>query len=69
MLRKMTGLNIVGADVVEVAPAYDHAEITCVAAATVVFDIVSLMVAGARRIFRSTRDGRQLAPSPRSTHN
>ena len=48
MLRKMTGLNIVGADVVEVAPAYDHAEITCVAAATVVFDIVSLMVAGAR---------------------
>jgi agmatinase len=48
MLRKMTGLNIVGADVVEVAPAYDHAEITCVAAATLVFDIVSLMVAGAR---------------------
>ena len=45
MLRKMTGLNIVGGDVVEVAPAYDHAEITSVAAATVVFDIVSLMVA------------------------
>ena len=48
MVRKMTGLNIVGADVVEVAPAYDHAEITCVAAATLVFDIVSLMVAGAQ---------------------
>ncbi|MDR3662667.1 MAG: agmatinase [Mycobacterium sp.] len=48
MLRRMAGLNIVGADVVEVAPAYDHAEITCVAAATVVFDIVSLMAAGAR---------------------
>jgi len=47
MLRAMTGMNIVGADVVEVAPAYDHAEITCVAAATVVFDIVSLMVSGA----------------------
>jgi agmatinase len=31
-------------DVVEVAPAYDHAEITCVAAATVV-DILSLIVA------------------------
>lgn len=45
MLRSMTGLNIVGADVVEVAPVYDHAEITTVAAATVVFDIVSLMVA------------------------
>jgi agmatinase len=45
MLRKLTGVNIVGADVVEVAPAYDHAEITCVAAATVVFDILSLIVA------------------------
>ena len=44
MLRQLTGLNIVGADVVEVAPAYDHAEITCVAAATLVFDLVSLMV-------------------------
>jgi arginase family enzyme len=36
---------VVGADIVEVAPAYDHAEITCVAAATVVFDLLSLMVA------------------------
>jgi len=27
-----------------VAPAYDHAEITSIAAATVVFDMVSLMV-------------------------
>ncbi|MET8871538.1 agmatinase [Nocardia sp. NPDC004604] len=46
MLRQLTGLNIIGADVVEVAPAYDHAEITCVAAATLVFDLVSLMVSG-----------------------
>jgi agmatinase len=45
MLRQLTGINIVGADVVEVAPAYDHAEITCVAAATVVFDLLSLIVA------------------------
>ncbi|MEV6138123.1 agmatinase [Nocardia sp. NPDC051990] len=44
MLRQLTGLNIVGADIVEVAPAYDHAEITCIAAATLVFDLVSLMV-------------------------
>jgi agmatinase len=47
MLRQLTGINIVGADVVEVAPAYDHAEITCVAAATVVFDLLSLIVANA----------------------
>jgi agmatinase len=45
MLRQLTGINIVGADVVEVAPAYDHAEITCIAAATVVFDLLSLIVA------------------------
>jgi agmatinase len=44
-LRALTGINVVGADIVEVAPAYDHAEITCVAAATVVFDLLSLMVA------------------------
>lgn len=43
LLRSLGGLNLVGADVVEVAPAYDHAEITTVAAATVVYDIVALM--------------------------
>ncbi|WP_326709926.1 agmatinase [Streptomyces sp. NBC_01474] len=43
MLRALDGLNIVGADVVETAPAYDHAEITCVAAATVAFDLITLM--------------------------
>jgi len=33
----------VGADVVEVAPAYDHAEVTALAAATVIFDIITLL--------------------------
>ncbi|MFP5314793.1 MAG: arginase family protein, partial [Actinomycetes bacterium] len=37
------GMNLVGADVVEVAPAYDHAEITGVAASHVAYDLVSLM--------------------------
>ncbi|NVN00762.1 agmatinase [Arthrobacter sp. SDTb3-6] len=44
LLRGLNGINIVGADVVEVAPAYDHADITSVAAATVVFDLLGLMV-------------------------
>ncbi|HET7741641.1 MAG TPA: arginase family protein, partial [Mycobacterium sp.] len=57
MLRQLSGLNLVGADVVEVAPAYDHAEITSVAAATVVFDLVSLMVAGARTTSAVTANG------------
>jgi agmatinase len=43
VLRRLDGLNIIGADVVETAPDYDHAEITCVAAATVAFDMVTLM--------------------------
>ena len=32
ILRGLAGLNLVGADIVEVAPAYDHAEITGIAA-------------------------------------
>lgn len=43
LLRRLDGLNLIGADVVETAPAYDHAEITCVAAATVAFDLITLM--------------------------
>ena len=37
------GLNLVAADVVEVAPAYDHAEVTGVAAAHVIYELLSLM--------------------------
>lgn len=43
LLRALRGLPLVGGDVVEVAPVYDHAEITCVAAATVAFDLVTMM--------------------------
>ena len=37
------GLAIVGADIVEVAPAYDHAEVTGIAAAHVGYELLSLM--------------------------
>ncbi|MGN9840439.1 agmatinase [Nonomuraea sp. H19] len=43
ILRGLAGCNLVGADVVEVAPAYDHAEITSIAASHVAYDLVSLM--------------------------
>lgn len=43
LLRGLDGLAIVAADVVAVAPAYGHAEIAALAAATVVFDMVTLM--------------------------
>jgi agmatinase len=42
-LRALDGLPIVGADVVEVAPAYDHAELTTVAASHVVYELLGLM--------------------------
>ena len=38
MLRGLDSLQIVGCDVVEVAPAYDHVGITALAAATVVYE-------------------------------
>jgi agmatinase len=43
IIRGLRGLNLVGADVVEVAPAYDHADITSVAASHVAYDLVSLL--------------------------
>ena len=47
IIRGLQGLNLVAADVVEVAPAYDHAEITSLAAATIAFEMVNL-IAGQR---------------------
>jgi agmatinase len=43
ILRGLAGADLVGADVVEVAPAYDHAEITSIAASHVAYDLVSLL--------------------------
>lgn len=43
VLTKLAGLNLVGADVVEVAPAYDHADITAVAGATVAMHYLGLL--------------------------
>ena len=42
VFRGLAGMNIVGTDIVEVAPAYDHAEITALAAATVAFEMINL---------------------------
>lgn len=43
VLRGLEGLNVVGADIVEVAPAYDHAEITGIAAAHVAYELLSVL--------------------------
>ena len=43
LIRGLDGLAICGADVVEVAPAYDHAEITALAAASVAQELLAAM--------------------------
>lgn len=47
ILRGLRGADVVACDVVEVAPAYDHAELTGVAAAHVVYELVTLLALGA----------------------
>jgi agmatinase len=42
-VRGLTGLEIVGCDVVEVYPAYDHAQITALLAANVAHEFLSLL--------------------------
>jgi len=42
-LRSLAGTNVVGADIVEVAPAYDHAEITGIAAAHVAYELLAVL--------------------------
>lgn len=49
ILRGLRGVRLVGGDVVEVAPAYDHAEITALAASHVVYELVSLLALGLGR--------------------
>lgn len=43
MIRGLVGLSIVSGDIVEVSPAYDHAEITALAAATIAYDLLSVI--------------------------
>lgn len=45
MLRGLEGINLIGMDMVEVAPAYDVAEITALAAATLANDLLCLYAA------------------------
>ena len=42
LLRGLAGINLVGGDVVEVSPPFDHAAITAVAAAHVAMDLICL---------------------------
>ena len=43
ILHSLGDLNLIGMDIVEVAPAYDHSEITSLAAATLGHDYLCLL--------------------------
>jgi agmatinase len=43
IMRRLAGIDFVGMDVVEVSPAYDVAEITALAAATVIWEYLALL--------------------------
>ncbi|WP_428982364.1 agmatinase [Parathalassolituus penaei] len=45
LVRGMQGLNLIGMDLVEVAPAYDHADITSLAAATLALEYLYVLAA------------------------
>ena len=45
VIRAFQGLNIIAMDVMEVAPAYDHAEVTSLAAATLALEMLHVIAA------------------------
>jgi agmatinase len=49
ILRGLRGQHLVAADIVEVSPAYDHAEITAIAAAHVAYELLALFAPEAKR--------------------
>ena len=46
IIRGLQGINLIGMDIVEVAPSYDHAEITALAAATLGLEMLYVLAAG-----------------------
>jgi len=52
LIRGLTPLNMVGFDLVEVSPAYDHADVTAMAAANIAHDWLAVMAlkAGAKPV-------------------
>lgn len=44
IIRGLDGMKLVGMDLVEVAPSYDQAELSTMAAADVIYEVLSVMV-------------------------
>ncbi|MGF1528325.1 MAG: agmatinase [Candidatus Competibacterales bacterium] len=46
MVRALKGLSVVGADVVEVSPPFDNAQVTAIAGANMLFELLCIMAEG-----------------------
>ena len=58
IIRGLEGIKLVAADIVEVAPAYDtNAELTTMAAADTLYEVMSLMVKDGPLSVKSNSDG------------
>ncbi len=49
LIQGLAGINLVGCDVVEVLPQYDHADITALLAASIAYEFVSLFALNKKR--------------------
>jgi len=58
ILRELVGCNLVGMDVVEVAPAYDHAELAALAAATIALEMLYVKAATPADLIAARATGR-----------
>lgn len=56
ILRGLASVNLVGGDVMEVAPAYDHAELTTVAAANIAYELLALFASPAGHAARASEE-------------
>jgi len=43
LIRSLDAVNVIGADIVEVAPQYDHAQITGIAAAHLAYELITIL--------------------------
>lgn len=50
ILRRFQNLRLVGMDIVEIAPAYDVAEVTALAGATIVWEYLAVLGKAARAV-------------------
>ena len=48
IVRALDATNLIGADIVEVSPAYDHAQITGIAAAHLAYELITVMARGTK---------------------